>query len=566
MNTFVGLVVLLLSLSGWCIKLKERISIPFIPALLCAGISVFMTLAGVLNMLQIGMYALLTVGIVMLIKQLVQDARNAVSQLRSFVLHPAILFFIIIGAITTVLLWGSKLYNYDDFSHWGTIVRSMQVYHRLPNFLDESHILFQSYPPGMACFIYFFCEALGCHQALYLPIQALYRLCCIVSLFSLVDNANVGRRLQLFWISVFAILLHGSFLPIDKLWVDAPLGLFTIVLFMMIFDCKRRDTVPHTLGFGIALAHMLLIKNSGLLFTVGALITIAVLLFKGKKDKKALLMMVLMSVTMYLIWQRHVAYVFHSGLSSKHALSLSNYIKELPQAMEHISAILKLFIERTLSLATNPCIYALAVIFIIDTVESIRKKINSVSVPLHHYRHTLWSLVIYGAFLLGVFGMYCFSMPFREIEAGNMRDYYCYSVPCAYLLWAIAIYAFIGFCNRSQSKKRIHLTALALLICAGIFSYNCFSAFNGPWHVPSAPERVQTQLEQQQAAQGIDFNQSIAVIIPDEGFDMKSLCDGYTIQYTFLPQNKVVLTQTQWQDFISQNDAASYAVVYVGEP
>ena len=67
--------------------------------------------------------------------------------------------FCALCALAAVLLRGHFLYSYDDFSHWGLAARVLLSEDRLP--LPEDGMMFPSYPPGTACFLYFCGKAAG---------------------------------------------------------------------------------------------------------------------------------------------------------------------------------------------------------------------------------------------------------------------------------------------------------------------------------------------------------------------------------------------------------------------
>lgn len=62
--------------------------------------------------------------------------------------------FLFIYAGLNYILFGMKLHEWDEFSHWGTVVKAMVQTGSLGT-SSQAHLSFGSYPPGMALFQYY---------------------------------------------------------------------------------------------------------------------------------------------------------------------------------------------------------------------------------------------------------------------------------------------------------------------------------------------------------------------------------------------------------------------------
>lgn len=65
-----------------------------------------------------------------------------------------LLYLILFSLIFFFFLFGKKLLEYDNFSHWGLIVKILLQKNRFPNFMEENYLMFQEYPLGSATYIY----------------------------------------------------------------------------------------------------------------------------------------------------------------------------------------------------------------------------------------------------------------------------------------------------------------------------------------------------------------------------------------------------------------------------
>lgn len=57
-----------------------------------------------------------------------------------------LLYHILFSLIFFSFLFGKKLLESDNFSHWGLIVKALLQKNRFPNFKEENYLMFQEYP------------------------------------------------------------------------------------------------------------------------------------------------------------------------------------------------------------------------------------------------------------------------------------------------------------------------------------------------------------------------------------------------------------------------------------
>ena len=149
----------LISLLGFFLALRfirRELHPAFYPAVTVSLISVALCAGGLLGVLPQAAGALLWLGIACFagfgVPFLRKDLKNRNGrEIRPFVWMMG--SFCALCALAAVLLRGHFLYSYDDFSHWGLAARVLLSEDRLP--LPEDGMMFPSYPPGTACFLYF---------------------------------------------------------------------------------------------------------------------------------------------------------------------------------------------------------------------------------------------------------------------------------------------------------------------------------------------------------------------------------------------------------------------------
>lgn len=146
--------IFLISLLGYFIFLnkKYKIEAEFIPAIFVASCSTLMFIAGLLNIMVIMTILITIIGLILFfynIKYIPNIAKKRAGIV--FVIYFSIIIYFMF------LLNGEHFTHYDNFSHWVTVIKSMLINNRMPNFLD-SMIQFQSYPLGSSIFIYYYCK------------------------------------------------------------------------------------------------------------------------------------------------------------------------------------------------------------------------------------------------------------------------------------------------------------------------------------------------------------------------------------------------------------------------
>lgn len=153
-NFIFSLLILLCSLLGYSFFLfkKYDIKIEFVPVIIFSSITVLMYISGLLNFMPQMVQIILVFGILLWI-YILKDIKSNIKLIKDMI-TPGTILFVILGCYFIVFLNNITLIHYDNFSHWGLIVRNMWLNDRLPNFLDSA-ITFRTYPPGTAVFIYF---------------------------------------------------------------------------------------------------------------------------------------------------------------------------------------------------------------------------------------------------------------------------------------------------------------------------------------------------------------------------------------------------------------------------
>ena len=136
------------------------------------------------------------------------------------------LCFMIIAILFFILSLFLKFDHFDNFSHWGIVVKNMLTNHRFPEARDML-IAFKDYPLGMSSLIYYFCLFLGNNQGIMIMCQNVFIFSCFYAMFGIIEEK---KRFLLYVIlstgCTFMIYLNIT-IRIQNLLVDFILPLLT---------------------------------------------------------------------------------------------------------------------------------------------------------------------------------------------------------------------------------------------------------------------------------------------------------------------------------------------------
>lgn len=148
------IILLAVSMYGYIRFLCGKIRPEFAPAVLFAGVGSVIFLSGILNIMKETAVVIVLGGLALTVRSIVKKETPRP------LICPAFFFYIAAGGLFFILLYDVKFNNYDSFSHWGVVLKSMLQKNRFPNF-EDTYITFQSYPTGSASAVWFFEKIAG---------------------------------------------------------------------------------------------------------------------------------------------------------------------------------------------------------------------------------------------------------------------------------------------------------------------------------------------------------------------------------------------------------------------
>lgn len=394
-------------------KFKVSNKFSFILSFTWIGIIIF--IAGILNVMKITALLLVICSIGYLVYFAIKNKKD-LKDIKQIIKKPNIIIIALIFLYITIMGLGMHITHYDNFSHWGLIIKNMFITDSLPNF--ESPILFKGYQPGSACFIYFFGLLCGKTEASMIIGQNYLIFAFLTCLFTLIKKGTLKRILLI----AFYIFIMTISIAFNNLLVDSLIAVMTISVLVMLNYSKTNPRKGLILTAPILLL-LLLVKNTGVVLIGICSLYLLFLYYKNKQLKQGIKDVVILGIILLvflLIWQNHVTMVYGTdALNSKHSLSVSNIFHSLQEkGIENIILFIKNYILHFFTLKDNISnIYMIVITAFILMYLIISKNKKTVIKLL------ITSLALYIGYYIILGAMYLLSMPWEEaiVYAGYER-------------------------------------------------------------------------------------------------------------------------------------------------
>ncbi len=325
---------------------KMKINTAFVPIVTMSIVMCCIYVAGLLNILNLSTLLLAFLGVASFFVYMLKILKKQFCIKPFFC--PGIIIFAVLSVYFFIMLRGVNLLHYDNFSHWGSIVKEMFYYNSFPD--ERSIIIFRNYPPGSASFIYFICKVLGYTESHALMAQSLLIASSVAALFCKVKLKDISYFVSLFIISICSVCIlsyDDSTLHIYNLLVDALLGFMVAV--SIVISYYYKDNLKKLFYTNIfPLTALTLIKDSGKIFLFVVCIYIFILVtnhFKNIAKKQCLYTVLLALIPVFAsgtLWKAYnkKAYMFTPFNSNKFAFNPVNIIniwrKKPPQYLNNI--------------------------------------------------------------------------------------------------------------------------------------------------------------------------------------------------------------------------------------
>jgi len=431
-------------------------------------------------------------------------------------------------AIGCILLWlryrQSLLVAYDDFSHWGMIVKQMLLHNRLPE-AQDALIVFQSYPPGAACWLYYACRFLGGSDGMMITVQAAMTLAGWMPLFSLVTGR--GRVMKTIAASAVTLVGLSLFQGTASLMVDNLLAALAVGTLCLLVKKQRNPWL-----IGVLAAVICLVKDSGLFFTAVIVLVYAVITFERKSIRKwfgQMIRLCLPALAARLGWMAQIKFAFPAADVSRHALTLENLrATGADKSYADMFTIARKLMERVLS-PDNQALQILLILFLAMAAAVLLRGCFTGDWSVRSELFPWLACLVAYAVWVGFMGlMYVFSMTLSN--AMQLVAFERYNSTCALFLYGVLV---IWLCTADVPVPRHAAACLAAAALLPLLIPSWTSGLPRLWkenYFVPLRSRME-QLSQMYKPTGVEA--AVVLVSPEDD----SVYADYMARYTFqLPQ------------------------------
>lgn len=352
------------------------------------------------------------------------------------------------GWNTLAFIAGCLLTAYDDFSHWGMIVQRMLLTGSLPQ-SGDSLIVFQSYPPGAACWAWYVCRFLGGGDGGMLSAQAWLTLAALWPLTALLRQKQ--RPFKALCLLPVGLIGLSLFQGTASMMVDNLLAALAIGALAMTACGKHKTLWP----VSIVLAQLCMVKDSGLFLALGCA-AVWLMMQKGPWRRRfiRLGLLALPAAAARVSWYIHIKTAFPAADTTRHAMTLANMrLAGADKSYGDMLTIAQNLFSRALSL-DNQAVQALLLALVIGLLLWLCRLATR-----RDWRILAGMVLGYLAWLMGLLFMYIFSMPLSG--ALELAAFERYNSTFALLLYGAAA---VWLLYRLQGVNRRCLLAILLFV------------------------------------------------------------------------------------------------------
>lgn len=323
--------------------------------------------------------------------------------------------WILAGALAVLvglLCWrfyGCHLYVWDDFSHWAVAARYPLDNDALPSG-RSSLISFQSYPPGAAAFIYYFCRTLAVREDLFLVAENTLMILTALPLLAHMDLKK--HRAMLLPVGACMAVLFKFNRPMCTLMVDWLLcfvgfgGILSVLYY--------RDDLPRAMLVGVPyMIASVYLKSSGAFFAVWTAVALAAVARKSRSRKSALRTLLACAAVIagvFALWILYVKVSYPAALDTPHAVSAEAYVSEARQKGLRASLAIGLNMIRAWLHPDTTQIFTL-IFYLASLAAILLTRRASPDRGKAALRRMALSAGVYASWFVMMYAMYVFSMP-----------------------------------------------------------------------------------------------------------------------------------------------------------
>ena len=553
LTLLIKIALLMLSNLGYWefFRSKSRLNVYFLPAFTIGTQFLVLFAAGVLNFLAEAAYAVYILGLLLFLGAL----RKEKGGLLKPYLNWGYGFLAVVTVLAALEVRGQLFSLYDSFSHWALVVRNILSTDGFPNFADEV-ITFQSYPLGSASYLYYFCKMIGTGEDVQMLAQVFMTLCMILPLFAYVKKNPLVCTVFLTLLTNFFLCYISDILDIS---VDTLLPLTGMAAVLLLHhECLAPEEAERrSVFYAVPLLCLTVqIKNSGIFFAAAGAVLLLASMKKDRKDILSKLAVAASPAAVLLLWSRHCDYVFARAAATKHSMRADWYSSIFAEkSPEDIRIIVGKVAKYAVTRKELLCLVLwLAVLGIMVWLFA-----GALKKP--YLRLLAWSAGLYVVYVIGIMGMYLFSMPLEEaLSVGSLSRYAkTLDIALYYLMACCAV----SVLSRTE-EKRLRAAAGTVLV---VLMVGTWGTQLGSFKTIFEQSRVdlhnsiqrRLDFEEVLAEYGVPAESSYFICIPEEDYGYiyflcKYLMDSANLDAVLIREEAQLEQAREYEFFINLDE------------
>lgn len=283
MTYFIPLSLICIYAISFALLLKKRIEQTLPISVVTIVLIIY--LCGMLDNLKLGIKIveiMAVIQIVIILYALCKEKNNdIIKENLKKLLTPGFLIYILLSILFILINKGRIFENYDEFNHWGKIVKNMFIYNTYGTNV-ESTITFNEYPPFTGIFEYLFLMIKKVYsEDVIITAQCILYLSIIIPITQKIRwDKTLKRLLVIVPLMIFVPVIFFQDFYLNIL-VDGILGvMFGVCLF---YEYKKEDVIFKYVTIFSMLIMMALTKTTGIAL---AILAICINIIKVIKDRK----------------------------------------------------------------------------------------------------------------------------------------------------------------------------------------------------------------------------------------------------------------------------------------
>lgn len=407
------LAALALSIAGYgALYRRSRLPVCFFPVTLVSGVSVVLYGFGFFSALKIGCYAILAVGILLLLL-----CRKGFKPW-TFFSDWSMLLCLVAGVWLYAITREAFLSHWDDGSHWYRICKAIYTEGAFPTTPD---IMYYNYVPGCQMWVYFVLRFVEFSQANCMFAQGLINIACVAALFAGLSGAK-SRKEKGFLAGVTAaagVVLCCMSTGTYALLVDLQLGLVAMALLVLLLDqgTGTNGLIPAFFLFSF----LLLIKNSAVFFALMIFLWAVVAhKWRGRQFAGRAVGLLGAPLALRMAYSVRSGMVYAQAAASPQTISVDRFLqlfaqKEAPDVQVFTERFLYKLIIGDTGLSRTVYVCAALLAFLWLCFRGAKKMKEAAAVR----QNLLFGLGMTGVYAALLYAMYIFSMTTNEMVTVN---------------------------------------------------------------------------------------------------------------------------------------------------